>query len=253
MISFLEVDDIQQILVSIRVLNIDRGRARSQGINYTVDGTRLSLGHFTDAPDLRFPNARPVAVDAALNPSQAGLTAGNLVGAYVSSSTAIPGALEYLQRKAVAQSVAEPNVLTLTGEEAVVLIGGEVPIPTTSFNTSQTVGGNIVPITSFTYQNVGITVQIEPRVHHNKEVTLTVQVEISQIGAFIETSGGQNQPIIGTRQIQTVIRLRDGETNLLAGLMAFGVMLGVTALLPSLMNTESVWQFFGMFMTAKGH
>ena len=47
----------------------------------------------------------------------------------------------------------------------------------------ETVGGNIVPITSFTYQNVGITVQIEPRVHHNKEITLTVQVEISSISS----------------------------------------------------------------------
>ena len=58
------------------------------------------------------------------------------------------------------------------GERAEILIGDRIPIPTTSFNTSQTVGGNIVPITSFTYQNVGITVQIEPRVHHNKEITL---------------------------------------------------------------------------------
>jgi general secretion pathway protein D len=46
-----------------------------------------------------------------------------------------------------------------------------------------------------------------------------VQVEISQLGAPIEGSGGQAQPTIGTRQIQTVIRLRDGETNILAGLI----------------------------------
>jgi general secretion pathway protein D len=106
------------------------------------------------------------------------------------------------------------------GEQAEILIGDRVPIPTTSFNTSQTIGGNIVPITSFTYQNVGITVQIEPRVHHNREVTLRVQVEISQISDFVDTGGGQSQPIIGTRQIQTVIRLRDGETNMLAGLIS---------------------------------
>jgi general secretion pathway protein D len=66
---------------------------------------------------------------------------------------------------------------------------------------------------------VGITVQIEPRVHHNKEVTLKVQVEVSQVTGTVETSSGQSQPIIGTRQIQSVLRLRDGETSVLAGLI----------------------------------
>lgn len=127
--------------------------------------------------------------------------------------------LNFLRSDSDTKTIAKPQLRVAEGERAEILIGDRVPIPTTSFNTSQTVGGNIVPITSFTYQNVGITVQIEPRVHHNKEVTLQVQVEISQISGAVATSGGQSQPIIGTRQIQTVIRLRDGETNLLAGLI----------------------------------
>jgi general secretion pathway protein D len=127
--------------------------------------------------------------------------------------------LNFLKSDSDTRAIAKPQLRVSEGERAEIMIGDRVPIPTTSFNTSQTIGGNIVPITSFTYQNVGITVQIEPRVHHNKEVTLTVQVEISQISSFVDTSAGQSQPIIGTRQIQTVIRLRDGETNLLAGLI----------------------------------
>jgi general secretion pathway protein D len=55
-------------------------------------------------------------------------------------------------------------------------------------------------------------------VHHNKEVTLKVQVEVSQVTGSVD-AGSIVQPIIGTRQIQTVIRLRDGETNMLAGLI----------------------------------
>ncbi len=127
--------------------------------------------------------------------------------------------LDFLKSDSESKLIAKPQLRVAEGEQAEILIGDRVPIPTTSFNTSQTIGGNIVPITSFTYQNVGITVQIEPRVHHNKEVTLQVQVEISQLSGSVETSAGQNQPIIGTRKIQTVIRLRDGETNLLAGLI----------------------------------
>jgi len=129
--------------------------------------------------------------------------------------------LDFLRTDSDSKTIAKPSVRVSEGEKAEILIGDRVPIPTTSFNTSQTVGGNIVPITSFTYQNVGITVQIEPRVHHNKEVTLKVQVEVSQISGQQRSGGvnGQDQPIIGTRTIQTVIRLRDGETNMLAGLI----------------------------------
>jgi general secretion pathway protein D len=132
----------------------------------------------------------------------------------------IPSAvLNFLKSDAESKTIAKPQLRVTEGEKAEILIGDRVPIPTTSFNTSQTIGGNIVPITSFTYQNVGITVQIEPRVHHNKEVTLKVQVEVSQLAGSVSSPGGFSQPIIGTRQIQTVIRLRDGETNLLAGLI----------------------------------
>ncbi len=132
----------------------------------------------------------------------------------------IPGAIiNFLKSDSDSKTIAKPQLRVTEGEKAEILIGDRVPIPTTSFNTSQTIGGNIVPITSFTYQNVGITVQFEPRVHHNKEVTLKMEVEISQLAGSIEVSGGGSQPIIGTRNIKTVIRLRDGETNLLAGLI----------------------------------
>jgi len=127
--------------------------------------------------------------------------------------------LDFLKSDSQTKLIAKPSLRVAEGEEASILIGDRVPIPTTTFNTSNTIGSSVVPITSFTYQNVGITVRVKPRVHHNKEVTLQVEVEISQLSGSVETSSGQNQPIIGTRTIQTVIRLRDGETNLLAGLI----------------------------------
>ena len=94
-----------------------------------------------------------------------------------------------------------------------------ITIPTTTFNTSSTVGTTVVPITSFTYQNVGINIDLEPRVHDNKEVTLRLRVELSSLAGTVSAGGGVTQPIIGTREIETKIRLKDGETNLLAGLI----------------------------------
>jgi general secretion pathway protein D len=127
--------------------------------------------------------------------------------------------LNFLKSDSSTKLIAKPQLRVAEGEEASILIGDRVPIPTTTFNTSNTIGSSVVPITSFTYQNVGITVRVTPRVHHNKEVTLQVEVEISQLSGSVETSAGQSQPVIGTRTIQTVIRLRDGETNMLAGLI----------------------------------
>jgi general secretion pathway protein D len=113
-----------------------------------------------------------------------------------------------------AQLLAKPQLRITEGEKASLVIGDKVPIPLTTFNTSNTVGGNVVPITSFQYTDVGIRIDIEPRVHHNQEVTLKVKVAVDQINSF-----RGDQPIIGTRTIESVIRLQDGETNFLAGLI----------------------------------
>ena len=127
--------------------------------------------------------------------------------------------LDLFKSNGDAQALAQPKLRITEGEKGNLTIGDRVPIPTTTFNTSNVAGSNIVPVTSFQYQEVGIQIEIEPRVHHNEEVTLKVNVEVSDLADFVTGSGGQQQPVIGTRNIQTNIRLRDGETNFLAGLI----------------------------------
>ena len=71
------------------------------------------------------------------------------------------------------------------------------------------------PITSYNYERIGVNIDITPRVHHNDEVSLAIGVEVSSL-----TGPGFNDlPQIGSRSIETQIRLRDGETNILAGLI----------------------------------
>lgn len=125
---------------------------------------------------------------------------------------------DFVKTNTDAQLLAKPQLRISEGEKASLTIGDRIPIPVTSFNTANTVGGNIVPITSFQYQDVGIKINLEPRVHHNKEVTLKVSVEVSNLSGQV-TTGGSSQPIIGTRSFESKIRLKDGETNFLAGLI----------------------------------
>jgi hypothetical protein len=113
--------------------------------------------------------------------------------------------------------LANPELRISEGEKATLHIGQRIPVPVTTFQatvsgTPNT--GNVQPYTSYQYQDVGIKVSMEPRVHHNREVTLKLTIEVSNLGP---DRGGQ--PTFGTRTIESTIRLKDGETNFLAGLI----------------------------------
>ena len=127
-----------------------------------------------------------------------------------------------------AQVLAQPQLRISEGEKASLMIGDQVPIPVTSFNTGyQGSPGTVTPITSFQYRDVGIQIEVEPRVHHNREITLELKVEISNVGETV-TVGETDAITIGTRTITSVIRLKSGESSLLAGLIRRDKTKGVT-------------------------
>jgi general secretion pathway protein D len=126
-----------------------------------------------------------------------------------------------------AEVLAQPQLRITDGEKAKLHIGDKYPIPVTSFNSGNNVGGNVVPITSFQYQDIGIRIEVEPRVHHNREITLKLSVEISNIGETVTVGPSQEAVVIGTRTITSVNRLKDGETSLLAGLFRNDMTEGV--------------------------
>ena len=93
--------------------------------------------------------------------------------------------------------------------------GEEVPVPVTIFAPIATGGVAQQPVTSFNYRNIGVNIEITPRMHHNDDVSLTLKIEVSSLSG----TGFGGLPTFGNRTIDTVIRLRDGETNMLAGLI----------------------------------
>ena len=112
--------------------------------------------------------------------------------------------------------VADPQIRLTEGEAGSLVIGQEVPIVTTTFSTGQLVGNQVVPIRSTTYRDVGIVISASARVHHNAEITVELDIEVSQV---IGQSSIEDLPIFATRTVSSVVRLRDGETNVLAGLL----------------------------------
>ena len=194
-----------ELVVDVQLLEFNRNLLQNLGIDLTG-----SSGGSGKALTINYTGGTSVPLN------NLGLL--NNLGSY--SIGPIPSViLNFLLTDAGAQVIAKPQLRVSEGEKATVRIGDRIPIPTTTFNTASTVGSTVVPITSFTYQNVGINIDLEPRVHHNKEVTLRLRVELSSLAGTVSAGGGVTQPIIGTREIETKIRLKDGETNLLAGLI----------------------------------
>jgi general secretion pathway protein D len=113
------------------------------------------------------------------------------------------------------RALASPRLRTSEGLAAQARFGERVPVPVTTFAPIATGGINQQPITSFVYENIGVNIDITPRIHHDDEVSLILRVEISNISG----TGFGDLPTFGNRQITTTIRLRDGETNMLAGLI----------------------------------
>jgi general secretion pathway protein D len=122
--------------------------------------------------------------------------------------------------------IQNPEVRSIDGQTAKLKIGDRIPIATGSFSSGIGVAGGsagvggISPLvnTQFTYLDVGVNVDITPRVHPNRDVSLKLKVEISSHTGD-QTIGGITQPIISQRTIEHDIRLREGEASVLAGLV----------------------------------
>jgi general secretion pathway protein D len=114
-----------------------------------------------------------------------------------------------------------PKIRATDNEKATLTIADKIPIATGSFGTPLGIGtgvGSVGVNTQFTYTDVGVKMEITPRVHPDGQVTLKASLEISNLNGS-QTIGGITQPIISTRKIEHTIRLMDGETNLLGGIL----------------------------------
>jgi general secretion pathway protein D len=130
--------------------------------------------------------------------------------------TAVP-ALYYrlLKDDSSTRVLANPQLRTLVGVAAQARFGEEVPVPVTTFSPIAAGGVNQQPITSFNYRNIGVNIDITPRTHFDNAVTLALTISVTSLGG----TGFGGLPTFGNREIKTQIRLQDGETNMLAGLI----------------------------------
>jgi general secretion pathway protein D len=112
-----------------------------------------------------------------------------------------------------------PQVRALDNQKATLKIGERVPVATGSFQPGiGGVGINPLVNTQFQYLDVGVNIDVTPHVHGDRDVTLKVSMEISSVVGQ-SSIGGISQPIIGQKKVEHEIRLRDGESSVIGGIL----------------------------------
>lgn len=114
--------------------------------------------------------------------------------------------------------LASPRIRARNRENARILIGDRVPVITSTVTPTTT--GTSVITGNVQYVDVGLKLEVEPAVHLDDDVAIKINLEVSSIVREITTASGTVAYQIGTRNAATLLRLRDGETQVLAGLIS---------------------------------
>jgi pilus assembly protein CpaC len=265
-LSFVQVVDLPQVRVDIRLIEVDRTKLRALDPNAV-----LALS------DFRQPSLNPAASAAAVQGNQAarvgssGAAIQNVLSflnggllnelQYSGGHAAIDGALSFLEREGIAQSLSSPSLTVLSGEMAQVQIGGEIPVPTAfapAFGGGAAAGnaggGGAAAATPGVFSSVefvpfGVQLQIRPLVGEDDTITLDVQPLVvtpdsvltntirESTGAAVATTAFQ------TRALRTSSRLQDGQALLIGGLLSNNTSTN-TASTPGLRSLPLVGRLF---------
>jgi general secretion pathway protein D len=218
-----------EVMIDVQILEVSRERAKRYG---------LDLGSYSAA--LAFsPEAAP-ATDAKpfnLNTISQGVSTADF---YLSVPSAV---VRFLESDSNTKVLAKPNLRGAEGQKLSLNLGEDVPIPSTTFTPlAGTTGPGTSPLTSFGYRTIGIIVEMTPRVTYDGDIILELTLENSARGTDSNIAG-QNLPSFFSRKVTTKLRLRDGESNLLAGLLREDERKSLTGF-PGVMRLPIVRQLF---------
>lgn len=221
-----------EVLVHVQVLTADRDRLHDLGINpgNTVavaftPRTALQPNNTTSTSTSGTTTTSTTTTGTASTIEQVTLNQLHKIGTADFSIT-LPGAsAAAVLTDNKTRIIQDPEIRVSDGQKATLKIGERVPVATGSFQAGVGVGvgtgtGVINPLvnTQFQYIDVGVNLDVTPRVHPDGDVSMKLMVEVSAIASF-QNIGGISQPVISSRKIEHDIRLRDGETNILGGLI----------------------------------
>ena len=204
---------VGEVEIDLEVLEVDRDRLQNLGIDISPRTLAVSLA---------FPATMPITnlADPLRNLTTVNITNPSLV-------------LNLAKNDSSTKVLASPTVRILDRQKARLLIGQRRPFQISSLTSVPAVAGTtatgtttaMLPTgavtttqTNVEYRDIGLKLTMTPTVHLDGEVTVELNFEISSVGAAI-TAGGDLLPPVNTRNLDTFIKVRNGETRLLGGLL----------------------------------
>lgn len=185
-----------EVMMEVEVLEIKRSKLTELGIKYPNQWTLSAAGA-----------------------SSTSLTLQDLQSLSSARTLSSPVSITFDIKKEVGDTnvLASPRIRARNREKAKILIGDRVPVITNTVTPTTT--GTSVVTGNVQYVDVGLKLEVEPAIHLDNDVAIKVNLEVSTIIKEINTSGGTLAYQIGTRNASTLLRLKDGETQILAGLI----------------------------------
>jgi pilus assembly protein CpaC len=206
-VNLLRVQKLEQVLLQVRVSEVDRSMAKELGFNFLFEG-KTFRGNLSPSG-----NFNPFSGDASTVP---GVAFSDKLNAFVAKPGAFPDFavfLRALDEKGGIKTLAEPNLVVANGSVGHFLVGGEFPV---IISTSS--GGGTSP--TVVYKEFGIKLNFEPKISPNGEIFLRVSQEVSELDfANAVILSGFRIPALKSRKAESGLQLADGQTFVLAGLL----------------------------------
>jgi general secretion pathway protein D len=210
-----------EVVVDVAVMQINRDKARTLGISPPTSASVTLQPNVNTTTTSTGTTTNTTGTTSTTGSSGLSLNALGNLNATDFQVTISQATATALFTDSHTKLVQNPQIRAVDGQKATLKIGSRVPVASGSFSSgigSTGIGVSPLVNTQFQYLDVGVNIDITPKIHSNGEVTLKITMDISSVTSFTNI-GGINQPVIGQRKIEHEVRLREGEVNLLGGMM----------------------------------
>jgi hypothetical protein len=203
-----------EVVIDVQILEVNRARAKQYGLSLNNYAIGLMFSPEVAPPNTSTPpsGAPPSPPPFNVNTISQGVSTADF---YATVPTAL---IRFLESDTNTKTIAKPQLRGAEGTKLTMNLGDDIPVLQTVFGAAAPGGVATLPSSSYTYRPIGAILEVLPRVTYDGEIILEIFIENSTLGGSIDV-GGQSAPTFGTRKITTKLRLREGESNLLAGLL----------------------------------
>jgi type II secretory pathway component GspD/PulD (secretin) len=225
-----------EVVIDVEILEVNRERAKQYGLNLQQYGIETFFS--PEAPPAAAADTTGVGVAPFnLNTISQGVS---LADFYLAVPSAI---VRFLETDSTTKLLAKPQLRGAEGTRLTLNLGQDIPVLSTTYTPIATGGAGTNPLTSYNYRSIGLNVDLTPRVTYEGDIIVELTLESSALGPSINVAG-TSVPSFPLRRVTTKLRLRDGESNLLAGLLREDERKSITGF-PGLVNVPGLRALFG--------